>query len=173
MLKLVLRQGLNKIMEQIISQWVWKNIDDSLADEIIAFWISEKAISENRAKSRVPEVIMTARDSAGSIIGLTTMKIGYCDILENNFCFWRQYTAKAYRNSRVASSTGLECWKILDEMHKKGRMDAKGIIVEIENKFLSSYLKKAILVPMPFVFFGYTEKGYQNRVCYFTNAKLD
>ena len=153
--------------------WVWQQVDDGLAAALVDFWLAEGALSDReKAKARVPEVIMIAQDQHKNIVGITTMKIKRSEILENEFCFWRQFVAKAMRQSRLASVMGIEAHKILEEEFQKGNLSAKGLIVEVENRFMNDYLKPAILSPVPFVYFGHNTKGQQMRVCYFKGAQV-
>jgi len=159
--------------ESIKNTWVWKNIDETLAENLVNFWLAEGALSDKaKARARVPEVIMIAQDASQNIVGITTMELKRSAILENEFCFWRQYVAKSMRQSRLASVMGIEAHKILEDEFLKGSLHAKGLIVEVENRFMNDYLKPAILSPVPFVYFGHNAKGQQMRVCYFKGAQV-
>lgn len=157
----------------VTTKWVWQNIDEVLAEAIVEFWLEERALLDKTvARSRVSEVILIAQDRNDKIVGVTTMQIKYSGILENEFCFWRQFVAKSMRQSRLASVMGVEAYEILEHEFLKGNLRAKGLIVVVENPFMNDYLKAAILAAVPFVYFGNNANGQQMRVCYFKGAKV-
>src|SRR5688500_14678966 len=53
---------------------VWENKPEALVEEIIAFWLANKALpSEEAARKRAPQVVGIARDSNSALAGVSTI----------------------------------------------------------------------------------------------------
>ena len=163
-------------IDAVSTSWVWEKMDADLANAIVAFWLREGALrNEEKARARLPQVTMVAwdnRDKEKNIVAVASMEIKHSPILENNFCFCRQFVTASLRQSGLATRIGVEVYNFLEAEFLKGKLDAKGLILEFENEFLNAELKSAVLNHLPFVYFGHNTKGQQMRVCYFKGAKV-
>ena len=55
---------------------VYGQVNSELAEELVAFWVHDQEILDlDTAKQRAPEVVFIARNTAGQIIGVSTVYI--------------------------------------------------------------------------------------------------
>ena len=63
--------------KSFVFQNVWEEKSDELARELIQFWIDHKALEQAEAERRVDQVAMVVRDAAGTLVAVSTVKLGF------------------------------------------------------------------------------------------------
>lgn len=155
-------------------QNVWKDKTGELKEEIIDFWLSEKAIgSRDMAEKRVDEVFFTARNKEGGIVGVNTAYKKYNRQLENRFYYYRTFIAPEARKSSVMGEMFNSLMNFLiSRFENKEDTEAIGVLLEVENEFLKKRLNQAVWPGNNFVYIGKNERGAHLRVSYFPNALI-
>ncbi|MCA9994800.1 MAG: hypothetical protein KDE56_03565 [Anaerolineales bacterium] len=156
-------------------QNVWEEKSDDLKEEIIDFWLSERALgSREQAEKRVNEVVFVARDSFGEIAGICTAYAQQNLQLRHNFYHYRTFVAAAHRKGNIGIRLLVEARDYFNGRFTQGHNpDIIGIIIEIENKEVSRHFTAAIWPRTGFVFVGYNQRGDHVRVYYFDEAHIN
>lgn len=157
---------------RIINVWISK--PPALKQEIIDFWMKEKALPTlEAAKKRVEEVALIAREESGNIIAISTVYEKFNKQLENFFYYYRSYVAPQARKSKLAASMIVETRDFLEaNFIKKVKTRPIGMMVEVENKALQTYKNEAVWPLSKMVYIGRSEKGNHVRVYYFQDARI-
>jgi GNAT superfamily N-acetyltransferase len=149
-------------------------VDETLREELVAMWMAEQALpSREAALERAGEAAVVARDSAGRLIGVGTLKEVYAPRLINHFFQYRSFVARDCRRQDVGTKVVSAVTTYLEDEFAAGRIArAIGLLSVVENPHLQAGLKDAITILVPFIFVGVTEEGKQIRVYYFKGAKI-
>ncbi len=121
-------------------QDVWQAIDQSLVEEIIAFWLAHKALpNRDVAEKRVPQVAVVARNSQDEIVGITTAYEQFSEHLDNYFFYVRAFVAESARRSSIASDIVNQLKANMEETAEDGKLGrCIGLYMEVENKQLQA-----------------------------------
>lgn len=124
---------------------VYKRIDSTLRDEIIALWADNGAIPLAEAERRVQEVVFIIRNQEGRLAGVSTVYLQKFMAEETPFYFMRMFIRPEDRGLiglyRIASQKTREFLKTF----KQPGCKPKGVIIIIENpKFLRKGNKKSL-----------------------------
>ena len=153
---------------------VWKQVTPELAQELVAFWRDNKAISdESAATRRVEQVVCIARDEAGALCGVGTAVVKVLPRLRQPMYYYRQFFAKGLRGQHQELAFYQRCKQVLQDYNRGlGQAESLGILLEIENAKIAAAYKRAIEPGFDAVFIGYSPRGLQLRASYFDNAVL-
>ena len=153
---------------------VWKQVTPELAQELVAFWRDNKAISdESAATRRVEQAVCIARDEAGALCGVGTAVVKVLPRLRQPMYYYRQFFAKGLRGQHQELAFYQRCKQVLQDYNRGlGQAESLGILLEIENAKIAAAYKRAIEPGFDAVFIGYSPRGLQLRASYFDNAVL-
>ena len=155
---------------------VWQKDKSAIKQELIDFWRSEDIIFPDEvAEERINQLVMIARDPAGTIIGVCTARIAYIEHLINNFYYFRSYVGEKYRSQGLAFDFTVQTRKFFNQLFQDG-IETKviGVFMEIENEQLKRR-NKAVWESgqdWNFYFVGMDSKGNHLRVSYFENTYI-
>ena len=157
---------------------VWKSKTPELAQEIVEFWLEEKAISSKQAaRKRLPQVVHIAKNSSGKIAGLCSIFEQYSARLDNYFYFYRTFIAPPARRSRVAEELLVKTTEFLESRFvDRATTRCIGVMLQIESQILKVNRNQAVWSSpdshINFVYIGKNRKGDHQRVYYFKDARI-
>ncbi len=152
---------------------IWENKTPQVKEEIIDFWISEEALTEQLAHERVNQVLLVARNVDNSIIGINSVYRQHNKQLDNDFYYYRTFIAQRARGSQIVVEMLLETRDYFEIRYiDKRETEAIGILLEVENDDLKMRLNQAIWPGSNFVYIGKNKRGDHVRIYYFKNALI-
>ena len=153
---------------------VWKQVTPELADELVAFWLENKAlVDEASARQRTEQAICVARDENGKLQGVSTGVIRVLPRLRQPMYYYRQFFARSLRGKHQELPFYRHCKQVLQDYNADLPVaESLGILLEIENSKIAAAYKRAIEPGFDAVFIGYSPRGLELRVSYFENAVL-
>ena len=153
---------------------VWKQVTPALADELVAFWLENKALGdEASARQRTEQAICIARDENGKLQGVSTGVIRVLPRLRQPMYYYRQFFARSLRGKHQELPFYRHCKQVLQDYNADLPVaESLGILLEIENSKIAAAYKRAIEPGFDAVFIGYSPRGLQLRASYFEDAIL-
>ncbi|MEM7114422.1 MAG: hypothetical protein AAF614_18450 [Chloroflexota bacterium] len=153
---------------------VWENKSDALKEEIVNFWLRERALgSREQAAGRVNQVAMIARDSFGELVGICTVYPRRHPQLRHNFYHFRTFVGAMHRQNLIAAQFAVQTRDYFNDRFVAGHdQHIIGILVEAENEILKTKHTLAIWPHSGMVFVGYNQRGDHIRVFYFDGARI-
>ena len=154
---------------------VWGDKASELAEEIITFWLGEKALpTREAAEKRLDQVVFIVREpETDAIVAVSTVYRQFNQRLGHPFYYFRCYVTEAHRRQLLAAQLLV---KIRDKFNARflAGEDPKaiGMIVEVENQALNERHRKAVWDHSGFTFIGYNRRSQQVRVFYFDGARI-
>ena len=145
------------------------------AEDVIAFWIRERAMlpedGEEEARRRVSELHMVALEGGEKVAGVSTVYLERSEQLRMDLWHYRAFVGREHRASNIASRFALDAPALLAERYVSGEdRRGAGVLFEIENEILKTYLNRAVWLPSNFFFIGENGRGDHLRVHYFPGA---
>lgn len=155
-------------------QLVWRNLDEALKQEVTQFWITEGALpNEQAAHARLPQLMYLVRNNSGQLIAASSVFEQYNEQLKNYFYYMRAFIAPLYKDSEVGQELVLKIRDYFNEQFKSGLKPKNiGLMMEIIDKEQQKKYNDAIWEKSEMVYVGKTSAGAQQRVFYFTNARI-
>ena len=86
-------------MEEYLFQNVYQEISEDIRQEIISLWLEAQVLSEEEAKRRASEVVLTIRNTTGELIGVTTAYIRDFVRPANFYYYMRMFVKSTERKS--------------------------------------------------------------------------
>ncbi len=138
-------------------------------DDLIAFWVAERALPEAVARERAAQVVATAHDAGGALVGVTTAYLQPSPRLRCDMWHERVFVGVQHRFGDVAVALVQTCCA---ELQRRAVPGVPGVLFEVENVALRAHLDQAIWPQTSFAFIGLNEAGDHVRVHYFAEATL-
>ena len=154
---------------------VWGDKTPEVTEEIITFWLGEKALpTREAAEKRLEQVVYIVREpDNGAIVAVSTVYRQMNQRLGHPFYYFRCFVTEAHRRQLLAAQLLV---RIRDKFNARflAGEDPKaiGMIVEVENQALNERHRKAVWDHSGFVFIGYNQRSQQVRVFYFDGARI-
>ena len=142
-------------------------------DDVIAFWEREGAVVGEEARRRVHEVQLVGLERDQGLAAISTAYLQRNEQLRMDLWYYRGFVGRAHRMNSIATNFAILGRDHLEERFTTGAdTRGKGIIFEIENQFLKTFLNKGQWLPSDFTFIGENERGDHVRVHYFAGAEV-
>ena len=153
---------------------VWKQVTPELADELVAFWLENKALGdEASARQRTEQAICIARDENGKLQGVSTGVIRVLPRLRQPMYYYRQYFSREMRGRSQLLPFYLQSKQVLQDYNAALKpAESIGILLELGNGKLAAAYAHAYEKAFDVTFIGYSPSGLELRVSYFENAVL-
>ena len=152
---------------------VWKQVTPELGRELVDFWRENRAIDPERAAKRAEQAISIARDGEGSIRAVATAEIRVLPRLRQPMYYYRLFLSRSVRGQgQVPAFYNHTCKVLQDYNAGLDAPESLGVLIELENPFLSAFYKEAYNAEMNSTFIGYSPRGLHLRVTYFEGARL-
>jgi hypothetical protein len=146
--------------------------DEFTNDDVIAFWEREGAVAGEEAQRRVNEVQLVGIERETGIAAVSTAYVQRSPQLRMDVWYYRGFVGKAHRQKSIASYFAVQGVGHMEQRFIDGRdTRGAGVIFEIENEFLKTFLNKGQWLPSDFTFIGENERGDHVRVHYFQGAE--
>lgn len=152
----------------------WKQVTPALKAELVAFWTSNRAIGDRAvAEQRASEVVCIGRDDDGAICAVSTAVLCVLPRLRQPMYYFRLFFAKSVRGRGQVVPVYNRSREVL-EAYNAGlpAPESIGVLIELENRYLSAYYKRAYEADADSTFIGYSPRGLQLRVTYFKGVVL-
>ena len=154
-------------------EFVFEQLTDDQKKEIIGFWLAEKALTEEKAKERVSQVALLARDMNGKIVGISTIFKRLYEPIGKTFWVFRGFVSKDFRRHGVVLDLLKSAQSNFNERFNNDQdSDVIGMMLKVQNPNLMQGLYQAVTPRTGFVYVG-MEDGCHMRICYFDNARID
>lgn len=155
---------------------VWKQVTPELAEELVAFWTDNKAIEdEAKARNRTQQAVCTLRDDGGALVGVATAMVKVLPRLRQPTYYFRIFLAPSVRGrGREAFLPMVQQSKRTLHEYNKGlkQPESLGLLFELENGKLGKAYPHAYEPIFEATFIGYSPRGMQLHVSYFSDAML-
>lgn len=152
---------------------VWPGIDSQDSTELMAFWKREGAIpDEARARARLQQVVLLARDGDGEVAGVCTALSLTPPQLGQPMYFWRAFIARKWRTTRLIYRLLMDSFDVLETYAREREFPCIGVILELENTRFGEVARKAEWGNSHFIYMGKSPRGLDVRARYFRGAKL-
>lgn len=153
---------------------VWKQVTPELEAELVAFWQANKAISgEDEARKRAQQVVCVLRDESGSLCGVATAVVKITPRLRQPTYYYRIFLSSAVRGHDVFLPMVRQSRQVLHAYNQSlEKPESLGLLFELENGKLGKAYPHAWEPAFDAAFIGYSPRGMQLRVSYFSDAML-
>jgi hypothetical protein len=142
------------------------------ADDLIALWTGEGALSLEEASRRVREAVMVAVHG-GRPVGVCTAYLRHNEQLRLPFWYFRAFVAAAHRTSDIAIRLTAAARDHLSARHEQGvDRRAAGVLMEVENDGLKRRFPEGYWWRVDFTFVGTNARGDHVRVHYFPGVAV-
>lgn len=153
---------------------VWKQVTPELAEELVAFWQAQNAIaSADEARKRAQEAVCVLRDEHDQVCGVATAVVKVTPRLRQPTYYYRIFLARAMRGHDVFLPMVRQSKQVLQDYNKGLETpESMGLLFELENGKLSKAYPHAYEPAFDAAFIGYSPRGMQLRVSYFSDVML-
>ncbi|WP_424963264.1 hypothetical protein [Ekhidna sp.] len=153
-------------------EFVYEKLTEDRKQEVINFWTSEKALSEEQAKQRVDQIVLVARGEQDQIIGVSTMVKRLYEPIGKTFWVFRAFVAEKYRQQGVVLQLISSAKEELNARFYDGKdPEVIGILLKVQSPILMKHFPQATWPRTQFHYVG-TEDGCHMRISYFDGAKI-
>jgi len=112
---------------------VYQNISDELQQEIVSLWLDARVLTSQEAKRRVPEVVLTVRNSKKELVGVTTAYTREFIKPGNFYYYMRMFVKPAERRSfEMLEEAYRRTYQTLSKA-KSTEIEVQGVVLEMEN----------------------------------------
>lgn len=158
-------------------QNVYQNLPESMAAEIRALWVGEKAITDRaEIQKRLREVVYVILDSpAGKVAGVATAVKRKVKMLnENSFFEFRCYIGEKYRIAGLDVKLSKTTFDFLEQVSSQDPEKPIGIFSILENEELKQQpvWRRAVWPEIEMYLVGFTSAGNPIRVHYFKGVRI-
>ncbi|WP_370089164.1 hypothetical protein [Ekhidna sp.] len=153
-------------------EFVYQKLDAKQKQEIVDFWVAERALNQEQAEKRVEEIVLIARGEQGEIIGVSTMIKRLYEPIGKTFWVFRAFVGEKYRQQGVVLQLISEAKEHLNNHFQEGKdPDVIGILLKVQSPILMKHFPQATWPRTQFHFVG-IEDGCHMRISYFDGAKI-
>lgn len=155
-------------------QLVWQNLSETLKQEVTQFWVTEGALpNAQAAQARLPQLMYLVRDQTGKLIAASSVFEQYNEQLKNHFYYMRAFITPPYRDSELGQELVVKIRDYFNESFKAGKQTKNiGLMTEVVDKEQQKKYNDAIWGKSGMVYVGKTSSSAQQRVFYFTDARI-
>lgn len=154
----------------------WGNLGDSDAQEIVEFWVREKALpDESSGRKRIDQIVLFARSAdTGEVAGICSATPQIPPQLKVPLYYYRTFIGSGWRSSKLVYYLLKRASRLLEEYAIENDYPCIGILVELENPSFKrpGRKRKAVMWQPPFTYVGQSPRGLDMRVYYFRGAPL-
>ena len=156
---------------QFVTHWKTENTDHD--DAILAFWKSEGAMPEEaRAKERLKQIVLHARDASGAVAGVCTVVPIQHPRLGQPMYYYRCFIGKAWRKTRLVFTMLIRAFDTLEADARENDFPCIGMVLELENARFGKTLRSPVWQSTGFIYIGISQRNLDLRVRYFRGARL-
>ena len=151
---------------------VWKQVTPELKAELVAFWERNRALGATAdAELRAEQAACIGRDEQGALCAVGTATLRVLPRLRQPTYYYRQFFDAAQRGQHQTVPFVGKVREVLQAYNASlATPESLGLLVELENKLLSSRYTKAS--EAGFTFIGYSPRGLPLFVSWFDDATL-
>ncbi|MGH1373632.1 MAG: hypothetical protein ACRBBW_16445 [Cellvibrionaceae bacterium] len=160
--------------DEYLLKCVWQKIDKELSEEIVNFWLHNKALPTREvALKRVNQVAFIARARSGDLVAINTAYLKKNERIDEHFYYVRAFVAQEARRSHVGTEMLRRLQSQFEGLFEDGLLTpAIGLCMEIESVALKNSRNEAIWPTTKFIYMGKTLEGNHVRVYYFKSARV-
>ncbi len=143
------------------------------ADDVLALWERENAVTGERARARVPEVRLIAVTGDAELAGVSSAFLERSSQLRMDVWAYRTFVASPHRMSNLAAQLIIRNRDELERAFVSGEdTRAQAVLFDLENEGMKRHLNNAYWPPSDFTFIGENKRGHHRRVHYFPGARV-
>jgi len=120
-------------LEEYLFQNVYQEISEDIRQEIIILWLEAQVLSEEEAKRRASEVVLTIRNTTGELIGVTTAYIRDFVRPANFYYYMRMFVKPTERKSYRMLKKAYRYTFTSLKQHRQSDTEVHGLVLEMEN----------------------------------------
>lgn len=154
-------------------EFVWRNVDDTLAEQIITMWDQHDALPPGAdAIERAKEVVVVAREN-GELGGVVTATEWFYKALRHNFALYRVFVAPAYRQGGLLRELArkmhddLQAWSL-----ENPDAGISGVASVREARFLRENRRKGFSPGLGAMLVGFNASGFPINVKWFDHIRV-
>jgi hypothetical protein len=111
---------------------VYQKLTDNLRNEIVAFWLDNGALPEDRARQRVDQVAFVVRSSANDVAGISTVYAAPFGPDGDLYLYYRMFIAPAHRIPGLMQKV-IRATRLFFDGNRALRAGARGMLIVTEN----------------------------------------
>jgi hypothetical protein len=151
----------------------WKLESQDNDDAVLQFWEREGALANDiKAKERLREVVLDARDSDGKVAGVCTVVTMTLPRLAQPMYYYRCFIGKDWRKTRLVFGLLVQAFEVLEEHARAHDFPCIGVVLELENTRFGATLRAPVWPSTGFIYAGKSGRGLDLRLRYFRGARL-
>ncbi len=153
---------------------VWKKVTPELTEELVGFWRANNAISsEDESRKRAQQAVCVLRGEDGALCGVATAVVKVTPRLRQPTYYYRIFLSSGVRGHDAFLPMVRQSKQILHAYNQGlDRPESLGLLFELENGKLGKAYPHAYEPAFDAAFIGYSPRGMQLRVSYFSDAML-
>ena len=153
-------------------EFFYQQLTEDQKQEVVDFWVAQKALNETQAKQRVDELVLIARGDENQIIAVSTMIKRLYEPIGQTFWVFRAFVAEQYRQQGVVLQLVTQAKEELNKRFVAGQdTDVIGILLKVQSPVLMKHFPDATWPRTQFHYVG-IEDGCHMRISYFDGAKI-
>jgi hypothetical protein len=150
----------------------WQALEPAEGEAIAAFWRSENAMQdETQMKTRLPQVVMHARDGDEVAAVCTAMAVIPPQFGQPVY-YYRSFVGKAWRTTTLIEQLLRRAVKLLEDYAAAHDFPCIGILLELEGARFADKGRMPVWPRTGFIYIGKSGRGLESRVHYFKGARL-
>lgn len=139
---------------------VYQQVTATVSEEIVQLWLDAKVLSRPEAERRVKEVVLTARNENGVLVGVNTVYRQDFRSRGNTYYFYRVFIRPEDRGVfGLRRCMSLQARQFLKE-YPNPHGETQGVVIVNENRKLSRKGAKRMLERDGWTFWGVGPKGF-------------
>jgi hypothetical protein len=151
----------------------WKVASQDNDDAVLQFWEREGALAnDTKARERLREVVLDARDSDGRLAGVCTAIPMTLPRLAQPMYYYRCFIGKPWRKTRLVFRLLVRAFELLEADAREDDFPCIGVVLELENTRFGEALRSPVWPSTGFVYIGKSGRGLDLRLRYFHGARL-
>lgn len=140
---------------------VYGQVTPALAAEIAALWRENRVLDGAEAQRRTIEIVLTIRDSGGTLVGVNSVYVNDFIKVGNPYYFYRIFIRPQDRRSHgLASFAGKATRLFLKDYQPAGHPKPQGVIIVVENRKLARPGARRMLARQGWTSLGKGPRGF-------------
>jgi hypothetical protein len=154
-----------------VTHWQLQAQDND--DAVLQFWEREGALTNDiKAKERLREVVLDARDADGRVAGVCTVMPMTLPRLAQPLYYYRCFIGKDWRKTRLVFGLLVKAFDVLEEYARAHEFPCIGVVLELENSRFGATLRAPVWQSTGFIYVGRSGRNLDLRLRYFRGARL-
>jgi hypothetical protein len=146
-------------------------VDAELTEQLVRFWLDNRALDEQRARERAADVLCVLRGPGGDLLGTSSVVAAPAPLINRPMWIYRRFVA-AGTDAAADRELLRGSYAALAAEFTDADGEPIGLCLVTEDRALIERDPDAVWADPEMVFAGYTAGDVQVRVAYFEGARI-